>query len=318
MKKAIIGAALLSVSASVGMAQVMFTNELDVATPIGGSVYSATYDPGSDQFLAGSPALDITTYDGTTGAPVGSLDLTGITPGGLGFFALAAGSDGTIYAYENGAGDIWKWDDASDTAPTQAGTGASLYRVGHALGTGVDTLLVFTGTSDNGPAWIWDTADGDSFTIGDTVANASAKSAIAPNADGTVLYTVGDVGGLPINKIVNDGGTWVEDTDPWTAPALGGGPMVYDNENDILFVHPMVGTADTVLALDGTTGETIGQETVTNATGTVTGYCGAFVVPDGAGGTLWMAARGATASDLVMYKWTYAIGATSVGDWDLY
>jgi hypothetical protein len=302
--------------------------DTSVDAAFGSSVYSATFDPTSNKYLAGT-ADQIGIFNGDTGVKEGSLSVTGITYSGLGFFALAAADDGRIFAYEHGDADnndlhadIWRWDDINDTTPTKVADSPGLMRVGHVLGTGASTRLFMTGTTDNGAAWIWDTTDDVTYTQSSEVPDTAidAKSALAVNATGDTVWAVGDVGSTSaITKAVLDGGTWTADTGGiWIDPAIGGGPMIYDDANELLFILPMPGQT-TLHVLDPVSGYEITTHEFDTQTNFTTGYNGSNLVSTEGSGTLWMAARGAVPTDLAMYKITYEIVVPLAAEnWALY
>jgi hypothetical protein len=56
-------------------------------------------------------------YGGVDGAYESDLQITGITPGFVGFQAATAAAGGQTYIVENGGKDIWRWQSITDAAP---------------------------------------------------------------------------------------------------------------------------------------------------------------------------------------------------------
>lgn len=332
MKRGLLAAAM-ALTTAVGFAQaVTFNNVLAVEPLTDAAVYSAAYVPVSDKFLV-SHATTIDIFNGVTGAAEGKLDISGITPGGLGFFAITATEDGYIYSYENSGQDIWRWSSISDmptkvydTVSTATGT---QQRFGATATTDDGIMIAFTGASDDGPVEFFSDSfpfASGSFTFEGSV-DLDAKSSLALGSDGKTLFTVGTPSQRTILKWINVAGVWTQDpvwpapeANPATAEPIGAGAFAYDDLNDILFVHDMRGTANNSLkAYNGTTGEIIGTATLPVLSGTLAGYASAYVAPTTNGGTLYVAARGRTSSSHAsLYKWTYVVDTSSVDDWSLY
>ncbi len=299
--------------------------DLAVVTP--GAINSATYVPdggvpGADKFLtySATSVLPPAVYN-TAGTQQGTLPSTGVAPsGGQGFFALTAGVDGVIYGFENGAVDIWKWDSFSDSTPIKAyDTPLGFQRVGSVGGTGINTVLAFTGNATAGKVEFF--SGSAPFTSSETP-TLLGKSGLAINTAGDVAFTVADTG-LKIRKFVKTGGVWAEDTANWIIPGpIGAGALTYDSVNNVLFSSPQAGSINgKVYAYDGLTGGVpIGELTFTNLQGTVPANCGGVAVPNGPGGTVGFAARGAaTTATAVFRKLTYTVTPdASVSDWTLY
>lgn len=323
MKKLILSAIASSMLLSGGAmaqktAEFAATADLDVASANVGSVYAATYSIADDKFLASNAGTTIRIYNGTTGAYESDLNISGITPANLGFFALAAGTDGSIFAYEQNNDvmpAIWQWDNVADTTPALAASGAAdvpFARAGQVIGTGNDTVLMLTGSANNGPIQLYETADDVTYTVLETIPGAavSAKSTAAINSTLDDAWGMGD-SNQPVTKAVKDGGVWSEDA-AFTAPAGANNSAViaYDEANDVLIAK----SAGNLYILDGTTGEELATFAVTNsALSTVPGYGGGIVsstldVPSGNGtGTVWIAGRGTTASNAALTKISYTV-----------
>jgi hypothetical protein len=89
--------------------------------------------------------------------------------------------------------------------------------------------------------------------------------------------------------------------------------MCYDDTQDIVFAQKM--NTDTVYAIDGTTGATLGSQALTNDGYNTAGYSGAWC--DAASTSIWTAARATAGGTSAHYaKLTYNV--TSVKDWTLY
>lgn len=311
----------------VGVAQaqdptgVTFTEVLDVTTSLGSdSVFSCDYNPAEDVFISGTAAA-LSVVNGSTGADTGNdLDLGSLTPGGLGFFGVTCSEDGQIFAFEDGSTSITKWANTSAAPVTVVASGAAFARTGAAIGTGNDVTVYFTGSANNGPVEAYTTTDGSTFTLADTL-EVGAKSGFAINEAQDTCWSVGDVN-APITKWVDGGSGFAQETTTWApTDGLGGAMMDYDENNNVLIVHSVTGTAaDTTYALHGDTGATLGSNTVDNPALGTTGYAGAHVDSVAASGTAWMGGRSGTAGSAVYYKYTYTVDgvAADVNEWSAY
>lgn len=142
-----------------------------------GMVYSAVNNRVYIVNRTGGVSVNI--MDGTTGADLGSLDVTGVTGGTFAANMIGVGDDGAIYVgnLQAAAGTnfkIYRW--ANDAAaPTVAFDGlTSLGRTGDTfavIGSGANTRIIASGSGHNAIA-LFDTADGSSYTL--TSANAMA------------------------------------------------------------------------------------------------------------------------------------------------
>lgn len=308
--------------AAGGYAQVQMTSVLDTAVGIGGNVSAATYTIADNKYLATSGTV-INIHNGDTGAIEGQLDISTVSPapGGLGFFALTAGSDGSIFAYENGENDathkLYQWDNIADNTATEAASGIAFARLGYVIGTGNDTKVVLTGSGNSGPIYIYGTSDDVTYTVVDTVTSSVAvsKSAMAVSKDLTRTWAVGDTGtASTIKKAVKIGGTWTSDPSFVINTALNPpGMIAYDDANNIVFAFK--GT--TIHALHGNTGGSLGTLTVTNGVNATPGYSGTYVDSVPGSGTAWFAGRGTTATNAVLQKITYTV-PTAAQDWSIY
>jgi len=328
-KRTLLAIALMSGMSSMALGQATVTfDSVDFdadSANTGGSVFAGDFSKTEGVYLAcGNGGSEISYINEGTGVVAdaaidGTLDLTGITISGLGFFAVAVDEAGKIYAVQVDTGEMWTWDSTTDS-PVQGATGVGFARTGEVVGTGANAAVYWTGSGDAGPTEVWTTTDGTNFTLTETIAGADAesKSALAVSPSEDELWAVPDVNS-PIAKAVKTGGVWAQETTTW-APTDGAasGPLEIDPVNNVVFGTPMTGSADTVYALDADTGDTLGSTTFTTALFTTAGYCGDAVDSTSGSGTLWTAARG-TDSDLIMQKFSYTYTpAGNVNDWSVY
>lgn len=297
---------------------VSLTNVLDVATDNGGSsVFGSTYSVSQNKFLASQGGTAIRVYNGTTGAFESNLNITGVTaPTSLGLFGMTAGTDGSIFACQGDSLETYQW---ANIAAAPVLTGSSVFwRNGVVIGTGNATKLVVTGASDSGPIDIYTTTDDITYTETDTIPGApsvGSKSAMGVNTAITKVWTIPDTAN-DIQKGVKTGSTWA--LDPAFVPpsgTLAAAAVGYDNINNVVFAWKTT----TVYALHADTGVQIGTATVTNGANGTPGYNGMVISPSAGSGTVWMIARGTTASNAAMQKFTYTVtGASGVNDWAIY
>ena len=155
MKHVLCCISILSVTTgALAAPSVAFTKILDT-TVASAQSYSATYVPVANKYLIGS-STDIKVFNGDTGAIETPMSIAGITPGGLGFFAVTADAAGKVYAYEDNGKDIWRWDSVADPTPEkvygEAPDAALFARVGSTGGgSGPGVNIAFTGSANNGP-----------------------------------------------------------------------------------------------------------------------------------------------------------------------
>lgn len=313
-------AALITGAATVASAQVQVTlaSDLSVATDNDGeSVYAATYSRDEDKFLSSVAGANVRVYNGATGAYESNLDMTGINLVDLGIFALAAGSDGSIFAMEDGTGSLWQWDNVA-AAPVQAvASGVAFARCGVVLGTGNNTLVALTGSANNGPIEVYGTTDDVTYTLDQTIpaVEIEAKSSMAVNSTVTAAWAVGDTH-LPITKAVDSGG-WAADP-AFNAPTSGNGTasLAYDDANNILF--GIKGTV--VTAYDADTGDELANVTVAEGLNPTAGYAGGVVVSTPGSGTVYFAGRGVTTTECVMNVVSYTVLEVTAASraWTLY
>lgn len=154
--------------------------------------------------------LSVNLYNGTTGAPSGSLDVTGVAGGLFPLNVIDTADDGTIYAAAlatSGDAFVWRWANAAAT-PTLAfqGTFTGLGRLGDSIaviGSGTDTRIAVSGSGSDG-VLILDTADGSTFT-----------------ATGVSPITNVPAGGMRLGLDFIDSGTLIgEQTIPPNAPVV--------------------------------------------------------------------------------------------------
>jgi hypothetical protein len=334
-KRTLLAIALMSGMSSMALGQATVTfDSVDFdadSADTGGSVFAADFSKSESVYLAcGNGGAEIFYINEGTGvqtdvATDGTLDITGITISGLGFFAVAVDEAGKIYAVQVDTGEMWTWD-STTSSPVQGATSVGFARTGEVVGTGANAAVYWTGSADAGPTEVWTTTDGTNFTLAETIAGADAesKSALAVSPSEDQLWAVPDVGS-PIAKAVKSGGTWAQETTTWSpTDGAASGPLEFDSVNNVVFGIPMTGSADTVYALDADTGDTLGSTTVSTALFTTAGYCGdalesSFDSVSGTGsGTLWTAARG-TSNDVIMHKFSYSVTFPSdVNDWSVY
>ncbi len=317
MRKIVVLAIALGLSASAGAQTVSLTNVLDTATDNGGvNVYAATYSVADNKFLSSSGGTAIRIYNGNTGAFESNLNMTGITISGLGIFALTSGTDGSIFAFADTTAILWQWANVS-AAPVQAASTVPFSRSGHVVGTGNSTKVALTGEADSGPIYIYGTTDDITYTQAEVIPGAAlpSKSSFAINPAIDKGWAVGDTAS-PITKATKSGPTWSADA-LFVPPAgsVSSAAEVFDSVNNVLFAFQTT----TVYALHGDTGAQLGSATVTNGINSVPGYSGAIVSPTAGGGTLWLAGRGTTPSNAVLQKFTYTVTpASGVTDWSVY
>lgn len=331
MKKVLL-AGVLALTAAMSSAQVTvtFTEELDASVDHGSVVSGATYVPGADKFLAGG-ATDIGVFNGTTGAKEGSLATTGITPAGLGFFGLVASERGSIYAFEAGSSDLWRWESVSDTAPVKVWDTPAFARGGYSVSKdGVD-LIAFTGSGNDGPVEFYSdsfpfTTDGfgfatSSFQFVDSV-QLKSKPSVTFDPELTRAYSVGD-SHTQINKFVNaDGWTniagFVEDT-TWPTGIVAPGALAYDAVNNIVFALHQSSSNRRVVAFDGDTGDVLGQVVPESTTVHGGQKNGSYIEYTEGSGTVWFASCGGVNTNLTMLKYSYIVtDDSSVADWSLF
>jgi len=323
MKKIFVFSVLMMALASIGTAQVTFTVVVDVNGPVaGGNAYANAYVPTADKFVSYNSAnFNIQVHNAVTGALEGTLNNGVASPSGLGYFGIAAGSDGVIYAVDVGSGGLYRWASTA-AAATLAATPAAFARNGHVLGTGVNTEVYFAGSANSGPIEKYTTTDGLNFALAEVIGAtyARAKAGFAINQSGTAVWAVGDTGtGSYVQKGIKSATGWIAEDTNFTANADGAaaGPMCYDDTRNIVFAQPMSALSafnNTVVAIQGYTGATLGSQALTAANDVTAGYSGAYCDPSIS--TIWTASRG-PASNAHYAKLTY-VDASNVDDWTLY
>ncbi len=89
---------------------------------------------------------------------------------------------------------VYRWASTA-AAATLAASPALFARCGQVMGTGVNTAVYFAGSADDGPIEKFTTTDGVNFMLAETIPNATAraKSGFAVKADGTAVWSIGDV-----------------------------------------------------------------------------------------------------------------------------
>ena len=311
MKKLLLCVAAMGI-ASGAFAQVTLTNTaVDFATDNVGSVYAATYSVAANKFLASNAGTAIRIYNGDTGAYESDLNISGITTQGLGFFALTAGTDGSIFAFTDTATELWQWSNIASAPVNAVVSGVPFSRAGAVVGTGNTTKLALTGSANDGPITVFSTTDDVTYTLLETIP-ANAKSTLAINSAITKTWALPD-SSQPIKKNINTG-TWAADPTFVPAAATYSAPsIVFDEINNVLFA--VVGSI--VYALDADTGVTLGSTAITNGFNATPGYAGAICSPTAGAGTVWFAGRGATATNASLHKLTYTVTA-AVSDWSIY
>ncbi len=333
---------MVAVALSVGLTAVSAADKsvtvekvLDINNATPELANGGTYVPVADKFLSVHPST-VRLYNGTTGAYENDLPITGITPSGAGgFHAATATEDGHIYIIEDGAKDIWRWTSVTDTAPVKVYDTAEKYWFGYTATIGDDISVGFSNPVTSGPVAFFSdsfpfTASSFSFTES---AELKSKMGLAFNKDVSMAWTVADTDALqPLLKFTRIAGSWIQDP-VWQTPHGNparptfydqGGPMAYDNENDLLFVLGMQLYNKKLSVYDGTTGELITTDTLTNEPFTPTRGGGAWVESDAEGGTVSFAARApgnstSTQTGINLYRWNYTVSTTSgVDDWNLF
>jgi hypothetical protein len=305
-------------AAASAQTAVSLTNVLDAASANTGDVHAATYSVSDNKFLGSAAGAAIRIYNGTTGAYESDLNISGTSPSGLGFFGLVAGSDGSIFGFEDSASTLWQWDNVADATPASAATGVPFTRSGTCVGSGAATKLVLTGSADNGPLHIFTTANDVTYTETETTDAGAPNSKLccAVNTAIDKAWAIGDTGGQPINKAVKSG-TWAPEGVTFlpVAGSIATAAMAYDSKNNVLFAW----SGTTVYALHGDTGADLGNAAVAN--GIITGYGGGVVSSVLGSGTVWLCGRNSAAStNLAMQKFTYTVTGpiAGVADWTIY
>jgi len=316
--KHLIYAGVLCGAAATASAQTAatFTNVLDVATDNAAqSVFGSTYSVSENKFLASKGGLGVRVYNGNTGAYETDLNMTGIPAAtSLGLFGMACGTDGSIFSVQVDVSQAFQWANIS-AAPTLAANPSVFWRNGKVIGTGAATKLVVTGASDAGPVNVYTTSDDATYTETETITTVGSKSAMGVNSAITKLWTIPDTAN-DIQKGVKTAGVWALDPSFVPPPGtLAAATVVYDEVNNVVFAWKTT----TVFALHADTGVQIGTATVVNGANSTPGYNGSIVSSVPGSGTLWMIARGATATNAVMQKFTYTVtGVSAVADWAIY
>jgi hypothetical protein len=199
------------------------------------------------------------------------LDVTGMTFGSLGFWTLTVTSDGVIYGGSNyePAGRLYRWANEAATPTEQDITGLAFSRCLACRGTGADTIIASTGTTDDSIVDILTTSDGVSFILSETTPGLTdVKQGIDIADGGQTIYGGEGYGGLVPMKYDKIGGVWTQDTAfaPDTAHAFSPCPMAYWDGRDVLFclnTRDSVGInldPDDLLALDGSSGQLLAKE----------------------------------------------------------
>jgi hypothetical protein len=133
-----------------------------------------TYNPLTNHVYVMNRAggVSVNIVDGTTGANVGALDVTGITGGTFAANMIGVGADGAIYVGNLSTSNtsnfkIYRWANEA-AAPTVAYDGlTTLTRTGDSfavIGSGSNTRIVASGSGHPSVA-LFDTADGSNFTV---------------------------------------------------------------------------------------------------------------------------------------------------------
>ncbi len=289
MKKTLFLAVFIAIAALSFAAITSIT--VDWSADVAGLTGSASF--GSYNFATGHflicdySAKTVRIANGTTGALLGTLNMTGVTYGtGLGVFAAAATSDGVIYGgcanVQNISGsdvetqELVRWADEA-AAPTQQvpaplGTITMQFaRTMDILGTGVDTIIATAG-SNNGIVTILTTTNGTTFAVtdatpdllvtplptGQDIKNSIKQSvALVPGMQ-KIFGSKADGAGY-IAKQIKNGTAWETDPGFTNEDAYGTheglGMIAYAPGHDtIVGISYANTTAENIYVFDGTTG----------------------------------------------------------------
>ena len=336
MRKIILGAILsLSIASYAQTSRtVTFTPDLDIVQATSELANGGTYVPTAEKFISVHPS-SIHVFNSTNGSYESDLSLNGISPSGNGFHAATATDGGHIYAVEDGSQDIWRWESVTDTAPVKVSDNAEKYWYGYTATVGNEITIGFSSPTIDGPATLF--SDSFPFSSGSFSFSESApiksKMALAFNKSVDVAWTVGDTNrSYPLLRWIKAGGIWTQDTN-WVSPRGGqdetgadptayyqGGPLAYDEANDLLLAITLHGYNLKVHAYDGTTGEDLGWHALVNEPYNPPRGGGAWVQGTAGSGTFYAAARGITGTNAInLYKFTYTVGtASNVSEWPLF
>ena len=152
---------LLFVLLSIHSFAVTLTKEWivpDYVQPSNYGLNSMAYDPVSTRLVNPNYGSDLSLeiYDSTDGSFVKSSKLSGSSFGYLAGFGIGISQAGGVYMSDSDK--LYKLDDISDTSVTEIqGTAAFEYpcRNISIKGTGINTYMASTGSTDNGPIQIW-------------------------------------------------------------------------------------------------------------------------------------------------------------------
>ncbi len=176
--------------------------------------------------------------DGDTGAPVGSLDMTGVAGGTFAINQIDVADDGAIYVGNlstSAAGNfkVYRW--ANEAAvPTVAFDGLSgLPRTGDTLavrGSGVGTQIIASGSGSTGFK-LFNTADGVSYSDGGTFGTTAPAGAFRLGLD--FIDSTSAVG-LQTGSMIRDADFSGGAANTNSVISAGEAPLAFDQSNNLL------------------------------------------------------------------------------------
>ena len=284
-----------------------------------GSCYAGCYNPATDHFLVSVAGAAVNIYSGSDGSDTATtLNVSSVPISGLGIFGMGATVDGVIYAYNDGDGGLYRWDNESAATATVALAGASFARTMDVHGTGVNTIIALIGSGISFPIDILGTTDGLTFTLLDQTAGIAKNGGAVNDALDKAWGTPDCPGAIPLHAI-KSGGVWATESTVWLPPgaATGSTIMDYDDRGDILVACNPNTSPRTIIALDGTSGSlSASVDDTTVATNGVNCYGGLYI--DKANGKVYYTQRG-VAPDVNMGRLTYTpLLPTKALDWSVY
>lgn len=334
MRKLLIGS-LLALSAA-GFAQtsrsVTLTKVIDRNTTTSQATNGGTYVPGADKFISLHPT-GIGVYSGTDGDFEGTMSTAGIVTTSTGFQAATATVGGQIYVVETDHNDIWRWKSISDPAPEKVYNAARKYWYGYTSTRGDDIVVGFSSPDISGNATFF--SDSSPFATGSFSFAESApietKMGLAFNNAVDAAWTVGDTNRTyPLVKWNKVNGAWEKDTtfnqQPVDTPGIAtgyyqGGPLAYDEVNNVILALSMHTFNMRIQAYDGSTGALLGYAYLTTPSFNAPRGGGGWVSSVPGSGTFYAVAKGGlkNVESVGLYKYTYTVVETSdIADWVLY
>ena len=269
MRKVIILSLVILAMATFAQAQFMMSIDFVYENTGVASVTGGSYNYVTDHYIVcqylGTTAMILNT-DGTDSGS--TLDVTGLTFGGLGFWTVTITSDGVIYGGSDytPAGRIYRWANEAATPTEQDVTDLAFSRCLACRGTGVDTIIASTGTTDDSIVDFMTTSDGVNFILSETTAGLpGVKQGLDISADGLTLFGGQGYGGLVPRKYEKVASVWTEDTAfaPLNTDVFSPCPMAYWEEREVLFCLDTNNTGgDNLTAFDSTNAQILSQVAV--------------------------------------------------------